>query len=197
MSRYNPPVLRSGRKLYHYATEQFDILQTKARQSGVMEKDAFAYNNSISFFFEPIPLSVPKLLNHEHKFWKRGTRVYQHVIDLDTLPFDLAWFIAETPDVTEKIYSMNWDDEKQIANNRKVIEDIRNGTWRGKGLREFETKSKPFVSGIKEAFQNLYQLHVDNPDDDLLKKYAACVPHAMLYLGQVEVPVKEVSLITF
>lgn len=40
-------------------------------QEGYIVKDSNprAYNKSISFFFEPIPLDIGKILNNEHPFW--------------------------------------------------------------------------------------------------------------------------------
>lgn len=187
MARYNPDTKR-GNVIYHYSTQKFDTIESLVNRGMVTNNsDAFQYGKNISFFMEPIPENIATLLHHKHAFWKKGTVVWEYVIDLNSLPDDINFYLAESPEKTELIYvKQDWDvaenDPHLIRQFKSEIAEteLKLG-YRGSGLSKLKRLCGKFSTGITEAYKKLYILSSENPEDNLLVKYAATVPHLMLY----------------
>lgn len=198
-------------QLYHYSTTEYPELLSRTAQ-GIQEekRDAhkhtgYHYNDSISLFFEPIPLNLPTILHHEHKFWKSGAELYQHVVDSNALPVDILFRIVETPDITELLYTQDWDKIKQLnekegeALKQKYLKEIKDRKnkmgYDDKGRIAFVRLARMFNRGIRNFYAEMYRLNKKYPDDGLMDKYAATVPHAMIYPGTTPIRVHKVEKI--
>ena len=191
-------------KLYHYSPIELTELKSKIARGikSAGDHGIKGYASSISFFLEPIPLDIAEILKHEHDFWISGRELYQHEIDSNDLPLDVDFVLVETPDKTKLLYEeQDWDkaegNPELVKQYKQEIEDleIKKG-YRGKGRMKLVQTCKPFTKGISKYYKNMYTLHCKHPEDNLIKKYAATVPHLMIYVGKEAVRVDEVKKIT-
>lgn len=182
--------------LYHYSVEKYDSLKSlsarELQKEGFVsnEQDPFAYNKSISFFFEPIPLDLPEILNNEHNFWKSGTRLYQYEISTSQLEEDVPYLLTESEEIIDTLYNkQDWSKAKgqpEIVKQYKAeLKELETRLrYKGTGVDNLIRVAKKYRTGIREKYKALYQLHLKNPEDGLLDKYAACVPHVMIYVDK-------------
>lgn len=191
-------------KLYHYNPVEFSELKSKIAQGikGVDNHGIKGYASSISFFLEPIPRDIAEILKHEHDFWVSGRDLYEHVIDTNDLPLDVEYVLTETPDKTKLLYEeQDWSkaegNPELVKQYKQQIEDLeKKKGYRGKGRMKLVQVCKPFTKGISKYYQDMYKLHCKYPEDNLIKKYAATVPHLMVYVGRDSIPVTVVKKIT-
>lgn len=191
--------------LYHYGSEKYSQLSSlyarKKEKEGFKSilDDPYAYNKHISFFLEPVPDNLPSILNNEHEFWAKGRVVYEHRVNIDSLPEDVFYRIVETHAKTDLIF--NHQDWEKVARNPKLksqylrqIKDLEelNG-YRGQGLDKLKKVIKTLPYDIAEDFANLYKFSLKYPEDDFLAKYAANVPHLMAYVGLTPLVVDKVN----
>ena len=74
-------------------------------------------------------------------------------------------------------------DDKNVFNER-FFEVILEILTKRPGVDNLIRVAKKYRTGIREKYEALYQLHLKNPEDGLLDKYAACVPHVMVYVDK-------------
>ena len=204
--------LRTNMKLYHYNTQTLDELKSLyargLEKEGYTAKDSNprAYNKSISFFFEPIPLDIGKILNNEHSFWKRGQVLIEHVIDLNSLPVDVPYRITESREVIDLLYNkQNWQlvaEGEPLAAERlrkQYIKEIRDleisKFYWGDGIDNLKKGLRNIKYDIREDYKNMYKLHKLHPDDHFMSRYASSVPHLMAYVGEHHIPILETKRI--
>lgn len=191
-------------KLYHYSPIELTELKSKIAQGikSAGDHGIKGYASSISFFLEPIPLDIAEILKHEHDFWISGRELYQHEIDSNDLPLNVDFILVETPDKTKLLYDeQDWTkaegNPELVKQYKQEIEDLENKKgYRGKGRMKLVHVCKPFTKGISKYYQDMYKLHCKYPEDNLIKKYAATVPHLMVYVGRDSIPVTTAKKIT-
>ena len=188
--------------LYHYSVEEYSHLLSLKGQKKEEDKDYSGnYSDSISFFLEPIPRNIASILKHKHKFWKSGAEIYEHVIDTNVFYPDLKYVITETPEKTHLLYNVQVWDKKTITPDlikqyKLEISDMQEKKgYRGEGKDNFLKAAKKFNHGIAGYYREMVKLDAKYPEDKLMDKYAACVPHAMLYVGEQKVQVATSRLI--
>ena len=62
--------------------------------------------------------------------------------------------------------------------------------YKGTDINDLIRVSKKYRTGIRKKYQELYELHRKHPEDNLLDKYAACVPHVMIYTDKLVIKPK-------
>lgn len=194
--------------LYHYSVERYSELSSLFSRNLEKEgfesdkNDPFSYNKSISFFLEPIPLDLPKILENKHKFWKSGTKLYEYKISTSQLLEETPYVLVESEEVVDLIYNkQDWDKAKGnpelIKKYKQDIKDLElKLKYRGTKITDFIKVSKKYSSGIKDRYKKLVELDKKYPQDNLLDKYAATVPHVMIYVSSLKIKPISVKQIT-
>lgn len=184
--------------LYHYNTKRLPILASQFARgvndvtvdNGEDMKSPFYYGKNLSFFFEPIPDNIGTILHQEHHFWKRGQVVYEHIIDLNQLPENVPYRIVETYAKTKLMYEEQpWDMVSIKPELRdEFMEEIRqleeeNG-YIGFGREKLREVLSTLPYDIVKDYKDLYKRSKKHPEDKLLEKYGATVPHLMAYVAE-------------
>ncbi len=174
--------------LYHYSSQLLDVLKTKREQNVLTPKQieeaerqakigklVGAYCDHISFFFERIPLDIQSAIyGNDHPVWFQGNKLYEYEVPVLGLP-DFKYDIVETPKKTALYY----DESLTIPAYRRKLEAlIKAEGYQGKGATELIKALKPLIGTTREcvAKANSY------PNWEQIKnKYAANVPHVMIY----------------
>lgn len=159
--------------------------------------DPYDYKRNVSFFLEPIPRNLPSILHNEHNFWKSGVSLWEYVIDSRDLPKNVPFQLVESNEATELIYrKQDWsnvnDNPALIKKYKQELEQLKiELRLKGEGSTALEVIARKYSKGIANYYAEAYKLHKDNPEDGIMDKYAACVPHLMVYPGVQSVPYKE------
>lgn len=197
--------------LYHYNTKRLPVLASQFARgvSTTTVKGAddisspFYYGKNLSFFFEPMPENIGTILHQEHDFWKRGQVVYEHIIDINQLPIDVPYRIVETYAKTKLMYEeQHWDMIGVKPGLRdEYMEEIRNLEERngyiGFGREKLKGVLKTLPYDIIKDYEDLYKRSKAYPEDNLLEKYAATVPHLMAYTAEHKIKPQQVIRRTF
>lgn len=200
--------LRQGKMQIIKSERKPDLM--KKMESGLLQAldvldliPSWHYDRSISFFLEPIPLDIAKLYKGKHSFWKSGVELFEHVTTINHLAFDPFYYLAETPKKIEFLYEkQDWDsiedaDDPKIKTFLKEIQKMeKREHYRWKGRKEMLRVSKPFIGKARGFIEQAAKLAEKYPDDGIMNKYAACVPHLMIYSGIDGIEVDNVSKIT-
>lgn len=184
--------------LYHYSTKKFDKILSLSGQGKVNNEWSPDYSDHISLFLAPIPRDLPAILHNEHNFFKDGAEIYEYVIPLSALPKDIKYVIVETPEKIDLIYNkQNWDivDTNPEIREKymKEITDLETKLkYRGNKTKDFLEGYERLDKDIRKSYIEAYKIHKARPEDELMEKYAANVPHVMFYIGTK--PVKPISV---
>lgn len=184
--------------LYHYSTSLYNTLKTKAT-SGVLERrevllerkranksiEKLAYCDHISFFFEPIPSKLLSELFTEHPFWFKGNKIYEYIIEIKSLKNKIDYHVVESENKTllydNFVFENNWIEDDVILLDKYIqLENKMLYEWKEKGdsLKELMIQAKKHQGIIELA----YKKAVNRYDfEENKNKYAANVPHIMLY----------------
>jgi len=192
-------------KLYHYSDAQYVQLQSR-RVSGLPGppgvKVSDDYFDHISFFFDPIPSKLmPDIFDKGHPFWYKGHKLYEHVIDVDDLEDKFSFRVVESARKTELLDEFskehNWEDgdpRTLVLWNAELFKMQRKYGEVGHSKAEFKAFLKTLSRGTTKFG---YLAAKARPDFDWgYNKYAANVPHVMLYPSTGIIPVKEVYELT-
>lgn len=199
--------------LYHYSSEARPELLTlrrsdppskarfdKATRDNEKMNGVGFYFDHISFFFDPIPRNIGSLYKGiDHKVWKPGMVIYEHVVDTKLLMFSFE--VVESP-IQVKHMNDNWKDDFLLDENEDDYYQYwrnRNEILRSEGLlvdkiayndKKLVLASAPFV-GVLEDY---YKKTLKSTDKETLSThYAPSVPHVMLYPKDGVVPLIEQS----
>lgn len=192
-------------KLYHYAKQQFPVLRTRAsvnppshKEMEEAQKEARLYSsvapyfNHISFFFDRAPLKLlGRLFKGQNEFWSDGNRIYEHVVDVDTLEQNILYRVVESPlqmkmlDEDDKHW-IETDEFLQAHLKRRYEAQLKNGEI-GTDLSKLKQQIEIFT-GCTEAAYRAASMRSDF--DQNIRKYAASVPHLMLYPSSGEIAVE-------
>lgn len=184
-------------KLYHYATENYDALrsmraQGKCSKDEIRKAEAYCkeyftpgpYIDSISLFFDPVPLELlPKIYVKDHHTWFKGNKLFEFEVESDRLEMDINFNVTETPDDLKEVDRIDWDrwnnDEEFVIEyfQRKRDRKLRSGEA-GKSVVKLNRQIQHY-KGTTEKFYLAASKRADFKDHQ--GKYAACVPHLMLY----------------
>lgn len=178
--------------LYHYSLAKYDRLLSRRAQGITLseteqkraEKDLKTYflmghyNDHISFFFEPVPLDIMgALYGKDHPVWKPGQTLYEYTIPFDTLP-EGPYSVVETPlcqaflygEAYQKLPDHEWFKQR-YEEQRKAGEVGTNHSVLKKQVYTYQGKTRDFF--IRATQRKEFA--------DYRLKYAANVPHLMLY----------------
>lgn len=183
-------------QLFHYSVERYGTLKTKEKQGTVTEEDRQKaiqehrdyynkmgidrpgfYFEHISFFFERPPLErMSKVFPSGHDFWFKGNRVFEHIVDSSSIG-SFAFEIVEFPEKYDLYYNDNIDTATYIVKLKEATESLG---YIGKGNKALELAVENNKLLNKTGYY--YDLLKSRPNFDKIKnKYAATVPHVMLY----------------
>lgn len=198
-------------QLYHYSTKKHSTLKTllnqgkvtvedklKAERDAIKHKTLFGvfqpgyYFEHISFFFDPIPRNIYQYFPKDHKVWTKGTKLYEHVIELNEQSEPFTYEIVEFPERIELYYDRKVDDKTFF---KKVGSMLKEDGYIGKGYAELsETLHRKSLVGKTTHF---FERLPNRPNyKDIANKYAATVPHVMIYPLLGKIKTQEVKLIT-
>ena len=196
-------------KLYHYSKDKHDVVQSlqarneegtddrlKLDVSGILPP----YNTSISFFLNRIPSKLPDILDGKHKFWVPGD-LYEYQIDAKDLPEDIVYNIAETPEWVKTTDRYDWSKASDPKVRKQYMDAIRKWSLSqnliGEGVKDLITYGSRYNGSVGDYYKQGYKLA--KRDDELetfFSKYAAYVPHAMLYHDDFKITKFKVQKIT-
>lgn len=183
-------------ELFHYSVDRYGTLKTREKQGTItpeqrqkaieehkdyyqktgIDKPGF-YFEHISFFFERPPLErMSKIFPSGHDFWFRGNKVYEHIVDSKSIG-QFAFEIVEFPEKYDLYYNDDIDTATYLLKLKEVTDSLG---YIGNGNAALELAvEKNKLKGKTEHFYNLLR---SRPNYDKIKnKYAATVPHVMLY----------------
>ena len=181
--------------LYHYNKHKFKELKSLAAQQNIAKSDItnLPYNTSISFFIEPIPLDIlPSIHKNKHNFYVNGDNVYEYTIDINELSKQkFIYHLVESPEVIELYYDETISDKNYSSIKDKIEQDHK---YIGNNIHDLQSVIRPFLNKTKDYFKKVPSY--SNYKESLIKKYAPCVPHLMIYLEKGIVQYKEIELKT-
>ena len=192
-------------KLYHYSDKHYDQLQSRrvsglSGPKGVRVSDD--YLDHISFFFSPIPSRLmPEIFDKGHPFWYRGHKLYEHVIEVDDLEDKLSFQVVESTRRTALLDDFseehNWEDDGTKTLKLWKAEELKMQQKYGE-IGDTNAELKAYLKDVpRDITRYGYMIAKVRYDFDLgYNKYAANVPHIMLYPSTGIVPVKEVFELT-
>lgn len=193
-------------RLYHYSTQQFNTLLTKRKAGNATaeeiiqaKKDArrilmpdATYIDHISFFFEPIPTEIlGTLYGKNHPVWINGKELYEYEVNPLKLPNPILYEVVESSkevnELSRFIKEHNWveDDPKllQVWFKHILNKKISWGEY-GKDKTKLILQIMKHQGRLASDFLSATQR---DDFEDNFKKYAASVPHLMLYPPSGEV----------
>lgn len=180
--------------LFHYAKEPFEVLKTlkaQGKESTYQSVNVeWSYSEHISFFVDPIPADIMgRVYGKDHKVWSPGSELYEHQVIAENIgPFNYRF--CETPEWVELYYDPKVTDE-EFPQARVAMEKRLH--YKGSSLSEFKLGYAALKGKTRTAI-----LEVPKKPDwiDIRDKYAARVPHVMLYPAKGEVKVLNSRKIT-
>lgn len=190
-------------KLYHYNEVKFDILKTFEKQGKVTKEEIRkeslktkttvrpgAYYQHISFFLLPINVKdIAATYRSDHFFWYSGNKLVEHVVLLDDIN-DFKYEFVETPEKTKLYY----DDSIGHEEYYKLVDELNvSKKYIGNSKRDFSKAYNSLINEIKPAYEALK----NRSNWDIIKtKYAATIPHVMIYPKEGTIKIHETKQIT-
>lgn len=193
-------------KLYHYSLEQLDVLKSlNAQDPQPLVGDWYdyiadgknpPYHSSISLFIEPLPYeTIAAIFGFKHPFYVPNGIIYEHVIDSEQWK-DMAirYRLVETPKIVRMINLFDFDLGKdKVEKYKKTLNrlEVRSNLG-GDDYYTMLKKIKPFL-GCTEGYFHHARRSVWC--ESSANKYAAGVPHLMVYPLTQEVEIESVKRI--
>lgn len=187
-------------KLYHYSDKQFDEVKSRTAINNTRTGPGICDSNAISFFLEPIPRDLPTIFGGKHQLWVKGKSLYEYTVDTQSFPKDIPFHLTESDEKTKLILSQNWDENIPIHKTGEYLAEIsrleiKEGLL-GRGLLQLESKVIKYNHGIRDYYINSIELTKGlNDEDEIYTKYAAYVPHLIIYPWKTPIPVIDRQLI--
>jgi len=204
----------SGLTLYHYSKDFYPNLLTR-RKSGKADAAEIKraeesakrlglegpYVDHISFFFDPIPADIlPGLYGPDHAAWFKGNKLYEYVVDVDSLQRDLLYRVVESERKTafmdKFVKDHNWveDDPVLLMKYLKEIDALQR-KWGelGRDWPEFKKQILQNQGKTRAAF-----IRASQREDfqEGRQRYATNVPHLMVYPTPGVIDYAEVNTVT-
>lgn len=190
-------IKNSPMKLYHYSKKRYDVLKSRRVQGvctkeEIEEAEKFAlqyssggpYIDSLSLFFDPIPyILLPKIFKNGHHTWVKGNELFEYVINVDSLEKNINYYVTETPDDLKDLDKI--DDNKWENDPNYSVEYFKHKFKRkqstgeiGTSLSKLKDQIKIYAGGTEQSYiaASKRSDFIDNQN-----KYAASVPHVMVY----------------
>lgn len=187
-------------RLYHYSSEERDIIKSMFRQSEIdketlKQEDKKAdirktrnYLKHISFFPAAIPRNMASLLGPKFTKWPKGLVLYEHVVEVSYTNLEFFDFVAtkiETDFINKNFKVDQWSDSEF---RKKFFEKL------------FKVKSDKGLIGsdvsdlyykVQEEGSKLEESIINSKDEDYspedYEKYAAFIPHVLVWLKDAQV----------
>lgn len=197
--------------LYHYSTKGHDPLKTKEAQGFVLSPEDAKYESDrakltyypdiysrhISLFIDPVPLNIPELFDHKHGMWKSGVTLYKHYVEVSKemdAGGPIKFILAEAPWKRDLMSGVDFDNTREYhaflmryAAMRAKLGEQGSGVT---DLNKVVDKYKGHCNQHFGAYKN---------DEDyetmILPRYAAYVPHLMVYPANGELAVSKIERI--
>lgn len=197
--------------LYHYSKDKFSSLKTVEKQRKIkpieiqkahedfldfekkygIQRPGYYYEH-ISFFFEKIPLDIYKYFPKDHSVWVKGNKLYEYTIDSKSIKH-FGYELVESPEKIKLYYNDDITLDEYFKRMGMLYERER---YIGKDNDMFEKVVK--YNKLAEVQNTYFTLLKDRPNYNEIKyKYAATVPHVMLYpvLGEIKpIEIKQIIL---
>ena len=209
-------------KLYHYSSTLYPVLLTRRRAAPMVRSepgttsgngllteaqyqeslrnaeqysDLGSYYDHVSFFFEPLPLEkMGKHFGNFHDFWFDGHLVYEHIVNLNDVPRDMRFDIVETPTLDPWWEQNGFKDNAPKAERLRVFAALRKAKEQigeiGYNAKDLERMAKQFDHGV---FDYYLKQKASKLWEEGKTKYAAGVPHVMIYSDIGRFPVSKVN----
>ena len=187
-------------KLYHYSATQYPVLQTVenrqvdthnyskylayAKQTG----DIGGYHQHLSFFIEPVPVDIWRFYPTDHPVWAKGTKLFLHHIYLEDA-FPGGYKFTETPLHQKRVKGLpdELSDAELIAFKKALYKEQYNEGEMGTSFIQCATKIRELT---KNGMYHWYLKLKNSVNYEEVKyKYAANIPHLMMYPASGQVPV--------
>ena len=173
------------------------VLENKIQQilDKLVLKGEHSYDRHVSLFLEPIPLNLPEIFEHKHEFWISGLKLIEHIVLLEDIPENISFSLEESPEKTHLLYKkQDWTLVKEktelIAEFKKeIVESQKKHGYIGHGKNSMIKACGRFTTGIERYYRESAKIAKQYPEDGGYSKYAACVPHLMIYPGYKSIKV--------
>ena len=192
-------------RLYHYSKKHYSVLKTR-RQQGVGGPEGVSvgegYLDHISFFFDPVPLELlPDIFDRtRHPVWFKGNELYEHQISVASLDEKVLYQVVESARRTallDKFSEENdWTkDDPTVRKKWDMLINRMQSQWGEIGdTRAGLIKQIKQLHGSTKAGFMIAKSRADFADG--YTKYAANVPHVMLYPASGEIQVVSSQRVT-
>jgi len=195
-------------KLYHYSKSLYDILKNRLRSGAADDKEIKEqtewnkkingpgiYNAHISLFFDPLPLTLlGQIFGAGHHTWVNGNELYEYVIDTNSLDEDIVYDVVESPIAVKTLDETEWvDTDEFLIQHKKKINAIKiNSGEIGKSKSKLEKEINKYKNKTKDFY-----IAASRRDDfkENFNKYAACVPHVMLYPESGTIKIESINIV--
>lgn len=190
-------------KLYHYSRNKLDSIKSRrvlkldppGEIANLVVKDGYpgSYVDSISFFFDSIPLDIMgDIYGKDHKAWGNGSVLVEHVVDVNKLDNLIPYRVVESELDMKHIESIDWkqwdSSEAYIAKWYSDLLAVK------KASGEQGIKRSDLIKQIKHfkgsTRKNIINASRDPDFKNYKDKYAANVAHLMLYPVKGIIPVE-------
>ena len=175
-----PTLFHYSDKLFHHIKSlraQGHLTPVQIREAEKLAKGTILppYIDNISFFIDPLHLSaMPGYYDDKHTFYKHGKELFEYEVDTADLG-ELTYHLVESPEKTAMLYDPSVDDAEFYA---KMDEYNKSLKYIGNNVNDLDEVINKFKGTIDGYFHKVRSY----PDfEKNLTKYAACVPHLMIY----------------
>ena len=175
-----PVLFHYSDKLFHHIKSlraQGHLTPVQIREAEKLSKGTILppYIDNISFFIDPLHLSaMPGYYDDKHTFYKHGKELFEYEIDTADLG-ELTYQLVESPEKTAMVYDPSIDDAEFYA---KMDEYHKSLKYIGNNVNDLDEVINRFKGTIDSYFHKVKNY----PDfEKLMSKYAALVPHLMIY----------------
>lgn len=181
-------------QFFHYNPKKYDTLLTKELQGVVSPEEAEQgrvaaefrgdpgpYYEHVSFLLHPAPLDfIGAVFPPEHHTWGMGKELVEHVVELDDLDI-YAWRIVEGPVSMFFLEHIPWHDNPWYKRAWFGARNVARKLFREEGT-DLRSLKKALSKIHPDTTRDSYAALLSRPDyDDIKDKYAATVPHLMVY----------------
>lgn len=197
--------------LYHYSKERYDALKTK-RLTVTYSAEELAeiaattkfrskpgdYIDHISFFMGPLPAKTIGTVfrNANHAVWVNGNELYEYVVSVHDLPDNFIFELVESPTDVKILYDTDWQygDREWVRQYMKETSNrkLKSGEV-GNDIPGLLRQMRKYHGKLEYYYQQSTLL---SDWEENNQKYAASVPHLMLYPEGGIIPWRGINRIT-
>ena len=179
-------------RLYHYGSKRYKELLTpelqgtgldkreRAKKIATLRKKEYPYYMHVSFLLEEAPLDIlGKIFPSDHHSWAAGNKLWEHTVNPKDIDL-LYWEIVESKISVFMVDHLPWLDSKTYQSlyfsTRKALNSLAGNS--GRDVDSLIKVMDRYSGATRKAYAELA-----NRDDydEIKNKYAATVPHLMVY----------------